>query len=168
MKQPFEAVVAQHGVTVLRVCRAVLGVHDADDAWSETFLAAMRAYPGLPEAANVEAWLVTIARRKAIDVHRAAKRNPLPVDELPETLTGLGIPGADDTDLWGFVGRLPGKQRQAITFRYLAGMSYAEIAAILGGTVDAARRAAADGLKNLRKNYPGAQSQQRLAKGAPS
>lgn len=168
MKQPFETIVAQHSVTVLRVCRALLGVNDADDAWSETFLAAMRAYPDLPDTANVEAWLVTIARRKAIDVHRAAKRNPLPVEALPEAPTALGIPGADDTDLWEFVGRLPAKQRQAITFRYLAGMSYAEIAAILGGTVDAARRASADGLKNLRKNYPGARSQSELAKGAPS
>ncbi|MGH3381189.1 MAG: RNA polymerase sigma factor, partial [Actinoallomurus sp.] len=61
MKQSFEKVVAQHNVTVLRVCRALLDVHDADDAWSETFLSAMRAYPDLPETANVEAWLVTIA-----------------------------------------------------------------------------------------------------------
>ena len=34
MKQPFEKVVAQHGDTVLRVCRVLLGVHDAEDAWS--------------------------------------------------------------------------------------------------------------------------------------
>lgn len=156
MKQPFEKVVAQHGTTVLRVCRALLGVHEADDAWSETFLSAMRAYPDLPDTANVEAWLVTIARRKAIDVHRAAKRNPLAVETLPEAPTNLGIPGADDTSLWDAVAKLPDKQRQAITFRYLAGMSHAEIAATLGGTVDAARRAAADGLNNLRKNYPGA------------
>lgn len=156
MKQPFEAVVAQHGATVLRVCRALLGVHDADDAWSETFLAAMRAYPNLPDTANVEAWLVTIARRKAIDVHRAAKRHPLPVEELPEPPVALGTPGSAHADPWEFVGRLPAKQRQTITFRYLVGMSYAEIAEILGGSVDAARRASADGLKNLRKNYPGA------------
>lgn len=163
MRQPFETVVAQHGGTVLRVCRALLGAHDADDAWSETFLAALRAFPDLPETANVEAWLVTIARHKAIDVHRAAKRNPLPVERLPEAPTALGIPGADGLDPWEFVGRLPEKQRQAITFRYLGGMPYAEIAGILGGTVEAARRAAADGLKNLRKNYPGAS-----AKGARS
>ena len=146
----------RHGVTVLRVCRALLGVHDADDAWSETFLAALRAYPELPETANVEAWLVTIARRKAIDVHRAAKRSPLPIEELPEAPTALGLPGAGDTELWEVVGRLPDRQRQAISFRYLAGLSYAEIAAITGGTADAARRAAADGIKNLRKNHPGA------------
>jgi RNA polymerase sigma factor (sigma-70 family) len=163
MKQPFEEVVAQHGATVLRVCRVVLGPHDADDAWSETFLSAMRAYPELPETANVEAWLVTIAHRKAIDVLRAAKRNPLPVEELPEAPTGLGIPGSGDPDVWAAVSGLPSKQRQAIAYHYVAGLAYAEIAEILGGTVDAARRAAADGLKSLRKNYPGANT-----KGAPS
>jgi DNA-directed RNA polymerase specialized sigma24 family protein len=63
MKQPFEQVAAQHGATVLCVCRVVPGPHDADDAWSETFLSAMRAYPDLPETANVEAWLVTAAHR---------------------------------------------------------------------------------------------------------
>ncbi|MFF5138654.1 RNA polymerase sigma factor [Streptomyces sp. NPDC013157] len=156
MKQPFENVVAQHGATVLRVCRVVLGPHDADDAWSETFLSAMRAYPGLPETANVEAWLVTIAHRKAIDVLRAAKRSPLPVDEVPEAPTRQGFPDSGDFDLWAAVRDLPGRQRQAVAYRYVAGLAYAEIAEILGGTADAARRAAADGLKNLRKRYPDA------------
>jgi RNA polymerase sigma factor (sigma-70 family) len=154
MKQPFENVVAGHGETVLRVCRVVLGPHDADDAWSETFISAMRAYPDLSETANVEAWLVTIAHRKAMDVLRAAKRRPLPVDELPEAPTGLGVPGSGDPDLWQAVRALPEKQRQAVAYHYVAGLPYVEIAQILGGTVDAARRAAADGIKNLRKNYP--------------
>jgi DNA-directed RNA polymerase specialized sigma24 family protein len=48
----------------------LLGPVDADDAWSETFLSALRAYPRLPADANVEAWLVTIAHRKAIDLIR--------------------------------------------------------------------------------------------------
>jgi RNA polymerase sigma factor (sigma-70 family) len=163
MKQPFESVVAQHGATVLRVCRVVLGQHDADDAWSETFLSAMRAYPDLPETANVEAWLVTIAHRKAIDVLRAARRNPLPVDEVPEAPAGHDAVDVEDTGLWDAVRELPDKQRQAIAYRYVAGLAYAEIAEILGGTVEAARRAAADGLKNLRKHYPGA-----ITKGASS
>ena len=107
MKQPFEKVVEQHGGTVLRVCRVLLGVHDAEDAWSETFLAAMRAYPDLPDDANAEAWLVTIAHRKAIDVLRARKRQPAPVGEIPEAPTGLGVPGSGDGDLWRAVGALP-------------------------------------------------------------
>lgn len=154
MKQPFEKIVTRHGPTVLRVCRVVLGAHDAEDAWSETFLAAMRAYPDLPEDANVEAWLVRIAHRKAIDVVRAAHRNPLPVDRMPDAPTA--VVDTDDSDVWTVVGGLPTKQRQVIAYRYVAGLSYAEIAEVLGGNVDAARRAAADGLKTLRKTYPGA------------
>jgi RNA polymerase sigma factor (sigma-70 family) len=151
MMQPFEKVVEQHGGTVLRVCRVVLGVHDAEDAWSETFLAAMRAYPDLPDDANTEAWLVTIAHRKAIDVLRARRRQPAPVGDLPEPPSALGVPGAGDTGLWQAVAALPAKQRQAVAYHYAAGLAYAEIARILGGTTDAARRAAADGIKNLRK-----------------
>jgi RNA polymerase sigma factor (sigma-70 family) len=163
MKQPFEKVVEQHGGAVLRVCRVILGVHDAEDAWSETFLAALRAYPDLPDDANTEAWLVTIAHRKAIDVLRARKRQPAPVGEMPEVPTALGVPGAGDADLWQAVAALPDKQRQAVAYHYVAGLAYAEIAEILGGTADAARRAAADGVKNLRKNYPGV-----AMEGAPS
>ncbi|MGB7364720.1 MAG: sigma-70 family RNA polymerase sigma factor, partial [Rhodococcus sp. (in: high G+C Gram-positive bacteria)] len=81
---PFETVVATHGAVVLRVCRAVVGPVDADDAWSETFLAALRAYPKLPADANVQAWLVTIAHRKAVDVHRAAARRAVPMAEMPD------------------------------------------------------------------------------------
>src|ERR1700761_6298246 len=95
-KQPFEKAVTEHGGTVLRVCRVLLCRHDADDAWSETFLAAMRAYPDLPETANVEAWLVTIAHRKAIDALRARGRAPTPVGDVPEAPTALGVPGAVD------------------------------------------------------------------------
>jgi RNA polymerase sigma factor (sigma-70 family) len=163
MREPFEKVVARHADTVLRVCRVLLGAHDAEDAWSETFLAALRAYPDLPGTANTEAWLVTIAHRKAIDVLRARKRQPVPVGEVPEAATALGVPGDEDADLWQAVAALPDKQRQAVAYHYVAGLPYAEIAVILGGTADAARRAAADGIRNLRKNYQGA-----TMEGAPS
>lgn len=155
MKPAFEKVVDQHSGTVLRVCRVVLGTHDAEDAWSETFLSAMNAYPDLPETANVKAWLVTIAHRKAIDVLRAAKRRPLPVESLPEEPHEQCVP-LGDTELWDAVAELPDKQRQAVAYHYVAGLPYADIAAILGGSADAARRAAADGIKALRRKYPGA------------
>ncbi|MFW6186945.1 MAG: RNA polymerase sigma factor, partial [Actinomycetota bacterium] len=97
MKQPFERVVSAHGATVLRVCRAVLGAHaDAEDAWSETFLAALRAYPELPEDANVQAWLVTVAHRKAIDITRAQQRRAVPVGEVPDAASSLGVPTGTD------------------------------------------------------------------------
>jgi RNA polymerase sigma factor (sigma-70 family) len=153
-KQPFETVVARHGPTVLRVCRAVLGAADADDAWSETFLSALKAYPDLPGDANVEAWLVTIAHRKAIDVTRAAARRAIPTARLPDAATGARA-DARDLDLTEALARLPAKQKQAVVYHYLAGLPYADVAAILGGGTDAARRAAADGIATLRRTYPG-------------
>jgi RNA polymerase sigma factor (sigma-70 family) len=153
-KQPFEAIVTEHGPTVLRVCRAVLGAADADDAWSETFLAAMRAYPDLPDGANIEAWLVTIAHRKAIDIIRAAARQAVPVGQTPDDNAVAPQEHGLDGDLVAAVARLPAKQKQAVAYHYLAGLPYAEIAAILGGSADAARRAAADGIAALRRGYP--------------
>ena len=153
-KPPFEAVVARHGATVLRVCRAVLGPADADDAWSETFLAALRAYPRLPADANVEAWLVTIAHRKAIDVTRAAARRAVPVADVPEP-PAAGPADGRDIDLAGALAALPRRQREAVAYHYLAGLPYQDVAAITGGSTDAARRAAADGIARLRKTYPG-------------
>ena len=147
--RPFEQVVTEHGPTVLRVCRAVLGPVDAEDAWSETFLAALRAYPELPEDANVEAWLVTIAHRKAIDVKRAEARRPVVVEEVPEQ----AVSAERHDDLWHAVKELPDRQRHAVAYHYVGGLPYKEVAAIIGGTVDAARRAAADGIRTLRTKY---------------
>jgi RNA polymerase sigma factor (sigma-70 family) len=149
-KKPFELLVREHGPTVLRVCRAVLGIHDAEDGWSETFLSALQAYPELPAGANVQAWLVTIAHRKSIDIVRARNRRPVPVDELPVRPSGLGIPGDGHREVLDAVGQLPPKQRQAVAYHYLAGLPYKDVAGLLGGTPDAARRAGADGVKALR------------------
>jgi len=137
---------------VLRVCRAVLGPSDAEDAWSETFLAALKAYPGLSPDTNVEAWLVTVAHRKAIDVRRADARRPVAVAEVPERAARVR---EWHGDLWTALRELPHKQRLAVAYHHLAGLPYREIAAITGGTEDAARRAAADGIKRLRATYPG-------------
>jgi RNA polymerase sigma factor (sigma-70 family) len=154
-KQPFEAVVARHGATVLRVCGAVLGPRDADDAWSETFLAALKAYPGLPGDANVEAWLVTIAHRKAIDVTRAAARRAVPVADVPDNPAAQRA-DERDLDLSAALVALPRKQREAVAYHYLGGLPYHDVAAITGGSTDAARRAAADGIAALRKTYAAA------------
>ncbi|WP_083956572.1 RNA polymerase sigma factor [Tersicoccus phoenicis] len=151
-RAPFERVVTEHGGTVLRVCRGVLGPHpDADDAWAETFLAALRAWPDLPADANVQAWLVTIAHRKAIDVLRARARHAVPVDRVPEGRSSLGDPDAAQPDLWAALARLPQKQRLCVVHHHLGGLPYRDVAALTGGTEASARRAAADGVATLRR-----------------
>jgi RNA polymerase sigma factor (sigma-70 family) len=155
-KRPFDAVVAEYGATVLRLCRALLGAVDADDAWSETFLSALKAYPALPADANVEAWLVTIAHRKAIDITRARARRAVPVADPPDA-AAASSGESRDLDLADAVARLPHKQKHAVVYHYLAGLPYADVAALVGGTAEAARRAAADGVHALRNSYSGAE-----------
>ena len=155
-REPFEKIVARHGPLVLRVCRAVLGPGAADDAWSETFLAALRAYPRLRPDSNVEGWLVTIAHRKALDQLRAEARRAVPAGDLPERLERAsrdGVPGGWESDLWAALRALPPKQRMTVAYHHLAGLPYAEIADLVGGTPEAARRAAADGIAALRRTY---------------
>ena len=158
MKRPFEQAVTEHGAVVLRVCRAILGPVDADDAWSETFLSALRAWPALPDDANVRAWLVTIAHRKALDVHRATARRAFPVADLPERAGPRSTQPEEvlpDGDLWRALARLPDKQRLCVTYHHVAGLPHPEVARIVGGTAAAARRAASDGIARLRETYAG-------------
>jgi RNA polymerase sigma factor (sigma-70 family) len=149
-KSPFEEVVSRYGPTVSKVCRAILGIVDADDAWSDTFLSALEAYPRLPDDANVEAWLVSIAHRRALDVIRRTNRHAVPVSELPTQLD-RHIDQTRDLDLAQTLATLPDKQRFVLVYHYLAGLPYAQVAAIIGGSPEAARRAAADGVARLRQ-----------------
>lgn len=160
MQAPFEHLVSTHGRTVLRVARTLTGPDDADDVWSETFVAALRAYPALPETTNTQAWLVTIAHRKSIDVLRARARRPVPSDltaAIPAVSGAQGDPGgrADTLDLYAALARLPDKQRQAVALHHLGGLPHAEVAQRLGGTAAASRRAAADGVAALRRHLDG-------------
>lgn len=158
MARPFEALVDEHGAVVLRVVRALLGPADAEDAWAETFLAALEAYPRLRPGGNVRGWLVTIAHHIAVDHLRAAARRAEPSGDVPErAATGPGS-GADavadrDPQLWAALAVLPFKQRAAVTYHHVAGLPYAEVGPLIGSSEVAARRAAADGIARLRSTY---------------
>lgn len=159
--EPFDRIVTRHGVTVLRVCRAVLGpTAEAEDAWSETFLAALQAWDGLRADSNVEGWLVTIAHRKAIDIVRQRTRHAVPVETLPEgrgarrldrEASGMAQPDAlPDDDLWAALAALPDRQREAVALHHVGGLPHAEVAVILESTPAAVRKASSDGIKRLR------------------
>ena len=147
---PFEQVVREHGSVVLRVCQAVAGPMDAEDAWSETFLAALAAYPDLRPDSNIRGWLVTIAHHKAVDRLRSRARAPIPVDPVPEGPAPGTEPVDPDPALWAALATLPLGQRAAVAYHYLADLPYAQVARLLGTSEAAARRRAADARASLR------------------
>jgi len=156
MTLPFDAAVRDHGAMVLRVCRGVLGNDaEADDAWSETFLAALRAWPELPVTTNVAAWLVTVAHHKAVDIVRRRVRQAVPYGDIPDPAERPSDPTATlaaTIDLRRAVALLPTKQRLCVAYHHLGGLPYDDVAVLVGGTPAAARRAAADGITALRRH----------------
>jgi DNA-directed RNA polymerase specialized sigma24 family protein len=152
---PFQRFLDAYRDVVLRFLVASLGRHDADDAFQETFLSALRAYERLRPGSNLRAWVLTIAHNKALDVHRARARRPLPVAELDDGAAPVagatsGPSAAATGDGWERVRALPPRQRAVLTLRYAGDLTHAEIARALDCTEEAARRAASDGLKTLR------------------
>ncbi len=169
--QPFDRIVTEHGPTVLRVCRALLPADAAADAWSETFISALRAYPRLAPGSNVAGWLVPIAHNRAIDELRRRARRPTPsgdpTDLVERSAAGrLGSGGGPDidesgaSDAQGATGlddairsallELSDRQRLAVAARHLADLPYREVAALLDSSEATARRAVADGIAHLR------------------
>ena len=146
--QPFQVFLEHHRSAVLGFLRAAVGPTDADDCFQETFIAALRGYDRM-DGRHPRAWLMTIARSKAIDHHRGRARRPEPREWLPEQPVTDELP---DTEVWKAVGALPEGRRTAVALRYAADLAYGEIAAILGCTEEAARRRVADGLASLRRN----------------
>jgi RNA polymerase sigma factor (sigma-70 family) len=145
---PFQRFLDDHRDSVWRFAVASVGRQDADDVFQETFLSAMRAYPRLRPDSNLQAWVLTIAHRKALDHHRARARRPVP-GEVPEVAITDNEP-ADDA-LWDQVRALPPKQRGAVALRYAADLDYEAIGEALGTSADAARRNVHEGIKKLRQ-----------------
>lgn len=154
---PFQVLLDDHGPLVCRFLRGLVGPGEAEDCAQETFLAALRAWPELPPHTNLRAWVLTIARHKAIDGVRARRRRAQPD---PDAGTVAQAPGPDpgsvpiaDPELWGAVRSLPEKQRAAIVLRYVGDLSHREVAGALGCSEAAARRSAFEGLRKLKEVY---------------
>ncbi|MFL5820882.1 MAG: RNA polymerase sigma factor [Solirubrobacteraceae bacterium] len=147
---PFQRFLDDQREPVWRFLVALVGRQEADDCFQETFLSALRAYPRLRDGANLQAWVLTIAHRKAIDSHRARARRPEPVADPDDGPSGEG-PAAPDPELWAVVRRLPPKQRAAVALRFVADLPHAQAARVMGCTEAAARRNLHVALTNLRK-----------------
>jgi RNA polymerase sigma factor (sigma-70 family) len=142
---PFEIFYADHRDEVFRFLGRRLDRERAEDAFQETFLRALRAYPRLEHGDHLRAWVFTIASRIVLDEARRVR----PQGELPELATEDGLPAFED--LAPLTDDLPPKERAAVVLRYGYDLGYDEIGAALGSTEQAARQAASAGVRRLRK-----------------
>jgi predicted RNA polymerase sigma factor len=78
-----------YGKLVAFLAARTRDVAAAEDALSEAFASALADWPRNGCPSNPEAWLLTVARRKAIDMHRGLRRHELAADELHVMAEGL-------------------------------------------------------------------------------
>src|SRR5215204_2540333 len=142
---PFERFYDAHRDEVFGLLARRLGRQAAEDAFQETFLRALRAYDRLDHAEHLRAWVLTIASRVAIDSLR--RKRPDALDGEPATHDERPVLA----QLEHLADELPPTERTAVVLRYGFDLDYADIAAALGSTPEAARQAASSGVRRLRQ-----------------
>lgn len=84
-----------YGKLVAFLAARTRDVAAAEDALSEAFAAALADWPRNGCPANPEAWLLTVARRKAIDMHRGRLRHEIAGEQLRIMAEGLDAAAAE-------------------------------------------------------------------------
>lgn len=129
-------------------------VHEAEDLTSQTFVAAYEALPRYRERGHFAAWLFRIARSKLMDHYRGGKyevgldtaqRSTEQVDALNHLIQDEEI-----RRLRALIQGLPAHEQDLIHLRYVAELSYPEMAELLGKREDAVRKAIQRLLARLR------------------
>ncbi|MEM1210436.1 MAG: RNA polymerase sigma factor [Planctomycetota bacterium] len=134
-----------------RYCLAQLRRPDeADDATQEVALRVLRGVGRLREAGRFETWSFGVAlnvcreaRRRAIR-HRSSElegHEPTHTPELPE----------DHARLHAALGDLPPRQREAVTLRYLEGLTIEQTAEAMRCRQGTVKAAVHKGLKSMRR-----------------
>ncbi|MEM0914680.1 MAG: RNA polymerase sigma factor [Planctomycetota bacterium] len=138
-----------------RYCLAQLRrPHEAEDATQEVALRVLRGMGRLREAGRFETWSFGVAlnvcreaRRRAVR-HRAGDlegHEPTHTPELPE----------DHGRLHAALGELPPRQREAVTLRYLEGLTIQQTAEAMRCRQGTVKAAVHSGLKSMRRLMAG-------------
>lgn len=123
---------------VWRFLAHLAGRDAADDLTQETYLRAMDALPGYRGESTARAWLLTIARRTAVDgFRRDAARPP---QAPPSAAEWLSVPDASTrVEIERMLASLDTDRREALVLTQVFGLSYAEAAEIAGVAVGTIR-----------------------------
>ena len=84
-----------YGKLVAFLAARTRDVAAAEDALSEAFAAALADWPRNGCPSNPEAWLLTVARRRAIDMHRGHRRHEIAGEQVRIMAEGLDAAAAE-------------------------------------------------------------------------
>ena len=135
---------------------------DAEDALQEAWLQVWRrAVTYDPRRGNVGAWLVTVARTRALDRYRSlasrrqAESRAEPEGGPPPEDPGAGVArGQTVQRVRSALGQLGESQRRVLQIAYFEGLSQSEVAARVGAPLGTVKSWTRQGLSRLRELLP--------------
>jgi RNA polymerase sigma-70 factor, ECF subfamily len=137
--------VARHAQALARFA-ASFGAHEeVDDLVQDTFIRAFQSLDGFRAESSFRTWLFTIERRLLLDRRRAEKRRPSRVevqeDDASTEYDALDamVAGESANRVREAMRKLSPTQREVFALRVAQGLSYKEIAELVGTTEGAAR-----------------------------
>jgi len=144
-RDAFAAIYERYHQMLYRYCRSLLRhPEDARDALQSTMLNAMRGLETREGELALKPWLFRIAHNESISL----VRRRAPVEQLDDEDAGFRAGVEDDAEgrarlrqLVSDIQELPARQRGALVMRELSGLGYAEVAAALSVSIDAAKQA---------------------------
>jgi len=131
-----------HGVVLARVPR-----DEVDDIVQEVFISAYKNLDSLRDKNSVGAWLVMIARNRAVEFFRQTKRT----EELTEDLSKNDRAGTKAGEILAAIRSFPEAYRETLVLRLVEGMTGQEIAERTGLTPESVRVNLHRGMKLLRQ-----------------
>lgn len=138
----FEQIVEQHAPAVYRICAGLMGARhgdaDAEDAAQEVFTRVFTGLPGFKGESSVSTWIFRIATNVALT--RVKRRRSRPraqalVDEPNEPRAGPqdALAAQERREaVRRAVEQLPEEQRAVVVLRGFEGLSFEEVAQVLG------------------------------------
>lgn len=127
-EQAWTQLTTEYGAKIYTyLCHRLPIPEDAEDALSETMVAAVHSIPKFDGNVTLTTFLFSLANRKIADFWRRQR----PASELPETLVDRGL-SSDALEFQEILKKLSPNHLQVLLMRYHVGLRVDEIANVLG------------------------------------
>jgi RNA polymerase sigma-70 factor (ECF subfamily) len=143
---PFWTLVERHGAELMRHARRLAG-DDAEDVLQEAFMRALRSYDRLERSDHLRAWLYRITTTTAFD-HTARNRGEVLMGSIPDASNEDGF---YDDAFESLLSGLSERASEAMTHRFVADLTYSQMAHRLGCSEQAARQRVSSAVRELRR-----------------
>ena len=158
--EQFDALYQTHVERVYRYAYSRIGdVQAAEDVTAQTFLAALEGFDTLRAKNRFSSWLFGIARNKIMDHFRSLRRSVPLQEDAPsseeEDPARLVTESDQVRQLSDMLASLPEDERELLRLRFLAQLSFAEMAYLLGRNEDAVKKSVYRLLARLQSQVEG-------------